>query len=134
MSRTLGTTGTTSTRAGSASWFTTSANSRFRQRARMGKAPASASGLSQAIHEAFQRHFGEEQAMMPNEKPELTLDDLEHIDIEELFRAIDAADARRKLRKDRPWGRDIIQVLWKVRPWMSMDQLTRKLWTLRNPS
>jgi hypothetical protein len=72
--------------------------------------------------------------MIPNEKPELTLDDLEHIDIEELFRAVDEADALRKVRKDRPWGRDIIKVLWEVRPWMSMDQLTRKLWTLRNPS
>jgi hypothetical protein len=72
-----------------------------------------------------------------SKKPELTLDDfeeLEKIDIDELMRAVDAADAQRKLRKGRPWGRDIIQVLWGARPWMSMDQLTRELWTLRGSS
>jgi hypothetical protein len=61
-----------------------------------------------------------------------TLDDLD-IDLDELIRLAEAADANRKLRQERPWARDIIRVLWGVRS-MSMDRLIRQLWDLRNPS
>jgi hypothetical protein len=50
-----------------------------------------------------------------------------------LFRQWEEEYDRKKLRKERPWTGDIIRVLWGAK-WMFMDQLTRQLWNLRNPS
>lgn len=55
-------------------------------------------------------------------------------EFEELNRLLDEKEASKKLRHDRPWTRDIIRVLWGTQSWISMDQLTRELWAIRNPS
>jgi hypothetical protein len=62
-----------------------------------------------------------------------TLDDLT-VDIEELNRRIEAAEAKHKVRQERPWVRDIIRVLWGTKSWLSKDRLDRELWALRQPS
>jgi hypothetical protein len=72
-------------------------------------------------------------AVMAEHKGELTLEDLD-IDIEELLRLVEAADTKHKLRKDNPWVRDIIRILWGTETWMFMHTLTRRLWDLRNSS
>lgn len=41
--------------------------------------------------------------------------------------------AKRRLQKSRPWAYDISRVLWASRS-VSMHQLTRRLWELRNPA
>jgi hypothetical protein len=53
---------------------------------------------------------------------------------DELMESADKQIAGRKLRKERPWTRDIIRVLSRRRPWLSMSHLTKELWALRNPS
>jgi hypothetical protein len=62
-----------------------------------------------------------------------TLDDLT-VEIDELNRRIEAAEAKDKVRQDRPWVRDIICVLWATKSWVSKDTLDRELWALRHPS
>src|SRR5437764_1068522 len=64
----------------------------------------------------------------------MTAEDFENVDINELLRFIETRNAAKKLRKERPWTYDIIRVLWGTRSWISIDQLTRELWQLRNPS
>jgi hypothetical protein len=70
---------------------------------------------------------------MPSNETGPTLEELLNVDLDELFRLAEAADAKRKLRRERPWTRDIIRVLWSTRS-MPFDRLTRQLWDLRNPS
>jgi hypothetical protein len=62
-----------------------------------------------------------------------TLDDLT-VDIDELNRRIEAAEAQNEVRQERPWVRDIIRVLWGTKSWISKDRLDRELWALREPS
>ncbi|HML07295.1 MAG TPA: hypothetical protein VK430_04090 [Xanthobacteraceae bacterium] len=46
-----------------------------------------------------------------------------------------AFEKAKKLRRERPWVRDIIRVLWGAsRAGISMDQLVRSLWEMRKPS
>jgi hypothetical protein len=62
-----------------------------------------------------------------------TLEELLSVDLDELYRLAAEAYTKRKLRRERPWTRDIIRVLWGTRS-MSFDRLTRQLWELRDPS
>jgi hypothetical protein len=55
------------------------------------------------------------------------------LEFEALMSAYDAAQTARRLRRERPWARDIIRVLWGQRL-MRMDDLTTALWDLREPS
>jgi hypothetical protein len=65
---------------------------------------------------------------MAKDKVDLTLDELfDNFDVEAYF-------AAKKLRRDRPWVYDIIRVLWGTKSFVSMDQLCRELWAIRNPS
>lgn len=67
-------------------------------------------------------------------KRELTLEDLDNIDYDELCRIGDASRKLKELREERPWVRDIIRVLWGFRSGTTIDRLTKELWSLRNPS
>jgi hypothetical protein len=47
----------------------------------------------------------------------------------------EAFDKARKLRRQRPWVRDIIRVLWGAsQTGLSMDRLVDNLWEMRKPS
>jgi len=70
---------------------------------------------------------------MASDQGKLTLDALD-IDIDDLLRQVEEADAERKLRKENPWVRDIIRVLWGTQTFMFMSTLTRQLWDLRKKS
>jgi hypothetical protein len=71
---------------------------------------------------------------MRRPRRELTLKDLlEPINFDDVERFVEKQKKLKALRRERPWVRDIISVLW-ARSLVSMDQLTRQLWAMRNPS
>jgi hypothetical protein len=58
-------------------------------------------------------------------------DDFE-IDIAEVVEEWKREQATKKFRRDHPWAYDITRALWDR--WLTMDQLTRRLWDMRHPS
>lgn len=63
---------------------------------------------------------------------EISFDDLFGPHAEQEYLAFESA---KRLRRRRPWVRDIIRVLWGAsRAGVSMDQLVSNLWEMRKPS
>ena len=58
--------------------------------------------------------------------------DLDNFDINELVQQVEANQKLRGLRKENPWVRDIIRILWASKSSVTMDRLTRELWSLRS--